>query len=226
MTLPSDASWVWKFLVALARLIRPLFCKLSVEGSHHLPTQGGCLLVCNHNPGPDFIVLGLVAPRQVYFMAKMEIFGWNPLLTKLFNAAGVFPVRRGQSDTGAIDAAVDRVREGRVVAMFPEGTRSRTGGLQRGKTGAARIAMQAETSVVPMVVINSDKILRGFGRRLHRPAVIVRFGPPLTVAGDTNDAFAVRENTDKIMRAMAALLPVELRGEYSDDQHTSESNIA
>lgn len=184
------------------------------------------MLVCNHNPGPDYIVLGLVAPRQVYFMAKMEIFGWNPLLTQLFNAAGVFPVRRGQSDTGAIGAAVERVREDKVVAMFPEGTRSRTGLLQRGKTGAVRIAIQAQAPVVPMVVINSDKILRGFGRRLHRPEVIARFGPPLTVTGDTNDADVVREQTDKIMRAMAALLPVELRGEYADDGQPSESTVA
>ncbi|MCX6049816.1 MAG: lysophospholipid acyltransferase family protein [Chloroflexi bacterium] len=203
-------------MVVLAQLIRPLFCKLTVEGSHYLPAQGGCVLVCNHNPGPDYIVLGMISPRQVHFMAKMEIFGWHPLLTKLFNAAGVFPVRRGQSDTGAIGAAVDRVREGRVVAMFPEGTRSRTGMLQRGKTGAARIAMQAAAPVVPMVVINSDKILRGLGRRLRRPEVIVRFGPPLTVTGDTNDASVVREHTGTIMQAMAALLPVELRGEYAD----------
>ncbi len=222
MILPSDASLLWKFLVALARFIRPLFCKLSVEGSEYVPAQGGCVLVCNHNPGPDFIVLGMVAPRQVYFMAKMEIFGWNPLLTKLFNAAGVFPVRRGQSDLGAIGAAVGLVRAGRIVAMFPEGTRSRTGALQHGKTGAARIAMQALAPVVPMVVINSGQILYGFGRQLHRPEVIVRFGPPITVAGDTNDMTVVHKHTDQIMRAIATLLPPELRGEYGDGGYASK----
>jgi 1-acyl-sn-glycerol-3-phosphate acyltransferase len=216
VTLPRDASFLWKFLHTLARLIRPLLCKLCIEGVEHVPTQGGCVLVCNHTLGPDYIVLGYASPRQVYFMAKMEIFGWHPLLTKLFINAGVFPVRRGQSDLGAISSAVELLNSGHVVGMYPEGTRSLTGVLQRGKTGAARIAMQAQAPVVPVVVLHAEQILHGLGRRLHRPEVSVRFGPPLSVMGDPSDALAARDNTDKIMRAIAALLPPELRGEYSD----------
>lgn len=215
MTLPSDASLLWKILYVIATLFKPLFFRLKVEGREHVPAQGGCILVSNHTLGPDFLVLAYACPRQVFYMAKMEIFKWNPLLTKLFLASGVFPVRRGQTDMAAVNAAVDLVRAGRIVGMFPEGTRSHNGVLQRGKSGAARIAMQAQALVVPVVVLHSEKVLKGLGRRLRAPEVIVRFGHPFSMNGDNTDPALTRHNTEKIMEAIAALLPAELRGEYA-----------
>ncbi len=215
MAPPRDASSVWKFLHRLITLLKPLFCKLKIEGGQNVPEQAGCILACNHTYGPDFIVLGYASPRQVYYMAKMEIFGWHPLLTKLLVTAGVFPVRRGQSDKGAIMAAVDLVRTGKVVGMFPEGTRSHSGALQRGRSGAARIAMAAQVPVVPVVVLNSQAILHKLGRRLQVPEVVVRFGPPIYVTGDPNDSQTVHDNTTQIMLTLAALLPTELRGVYT-----------
>lgn len=218
MAPPRDASSVWKFLHRLITLLKPLFCKLKIEDRQHVPEQAGCVLVCNHTYGPDFIVLGYASPRQVYYMAKMEIFGWHPLLTKLLVTAGVFPVRRGQSDKGAITAAVNLVRTGKVVGMFPEGTRSRNGALQRGRSGAARIAMEAQVPVVPVVVLNSPAILHKLGRRLRAPEVVIRFGQPIYLAGDPNDSQAAHDNTTQIMRALAVLLPPELRGVYATSE--------
>ncbi|MFN8493230.1 MAG: lysophospholipid acyltransferase family protein [Caldilineaceae bacterium] len=215
MTLPRDASLLWKILYVIATIFKPLFFRLKVEGREHVPEQGGCILVSNHTMGPDFLVLAYACPRQVFYMAKMEIFGWHPLLTKLFISSGVFPVRRGQTDLAALHAAVDLVRSGRIVGMFPEGTRSHTGILQRGKSGASRIAMQAQAPVVPVVVLNSEKVLKRLGRRLRAPEVIVRFGKPFSINGDNADPAITRHNTEKIMQAIAALLPNELRGEYA-----------
>lgn len=220
MILPHDASRLWKTLYVIATILKPLFFHLKVEGRENVPAEGGCILVSNHTRGPDFLVLAYACPRQVFYMAKMEIFRWNPLLTKLFVSAGVFPVRRGQSDLLALNAAVSLVQQGHVVGMFPEGTRSSNGILQKGKSGAARIAMQSEAPLVPVVVLNAEKVFEGFGRRLRRPEVIVRFGKPFCVSGDNSDPAATRHHTEKIMQAIAALLPPERRGEFTTAHST------
>jgi 1-acyl-sn-glycerol-3-phosphate acyltransferase len=217
--IPQDASRLWQFIYLLATLIKPLFCRLRIEGAEHVPATGGCIVACNHTLGPDYVVLGYAVPRQVYYMAKIEIFAWHPLLTKLFNAVGTFPVHRGKGDVTAIETAVEVVRSGHVLGMFPEGTRSRTGQLQRGKSGVARIAMMAEAPVVPAVIINSAQMLPNFFKLSRRPEVIARFGPPLTLTGNPDDQAEARQNTERIMYAMAALLPPELRGVYGETEN-------
>ncbi|RIK44094.1 MAG: 1-acyl-sn-glycerol-3-phosphate acyltransferase [Chloroflexi bacterium] len=216
MKIPQDASRLWQFFYLLVTLIKPFFCRLRVEGAEHVPPTGGCIVACNHTLGPDYVVLGYATPRQVYYMAKIEIFAWHPLLTKLFEAVGTFPVHRGKGDVTAIQSAVDVVRAGHVLGMFPEGTRSRTGKLNRGKSGVARIAMMAQAPVVPAVVINSAQILPSLFKLRRRPEVIVRFGPPITVTGNPDDPNEARCNTDCIMFALAALLPPDLRGVYRE----------
>jgi 1-acyl-sn-glycerol-3-phosphate acyltransferase len=211
---PDDASTLWKSLHFLVTVVKPLFCRLQVEGTEHVPQRGGCIVACNHTLGPDFMMLGYAMPRQIYFMAKTEIFAWNPLLTKILNAAGTFPVNRGKGDVAAIHTAVEIVQTGHILGMFPEGTRSRTGQLMRGKTGVARIAMTAQSPVVPAVVINAQRVLKDLLRPQRRPEVIVRFGPPQQLHGNADDPVEIRHNTDQIMRSMAALLPTALRGEY------------
>jgi 1-acyl-sn-glycerol-3-phosphate acyltransferase len=205
---------MWRFIHRLVSLIKPLFCRLTVEGVEHVPADGGCVIACNHTLGPDYIVLGYASPRQIYYMAKTEIFTWHPLLNRLFASVGTFPVQRGKGDAMALQTAVQTVCAGKAVGMFPEGTRSRTGELMRGKSGAARIALAAGAPVVPAVVINSAAILPILFTLRRRPEVTVRFGPPVIMAGDPNSHSDARANTERVMRAMAELLPPELRGFY------------
>ncbi|MBK8045752.1 MAG: 1-acyl-sn-glycerol-3-phosphate acyltransferase [Anaerolineales bacterium] len=113
----------------------------------------------------------------------------------------------------ASDPVVDA---GHVVGMFPEGTRSRDGSLQRWKTGAARIALTAQCLVVPAMVINLEPVLRDFLKFKRRPAVIMRFGAPFILEGDAADPQRVQQATTKMMLALAALLPAERRGYYAD----------
>ena len=216
MRMPVDGSWVWNLLWVVVRVLYPFFCRLQVEGAEHVPLQGGCVLACNHNMGPDYFLLGVSTPRQIFFMGKAEIFRYNPLISKVLLKAGVFPIERGRQDAAALNRAADVVRAGRVLGMYPEGTRSRTGLLQRGKSGAARIAMAAGVPVVPAVVINSAQVFRSPLAFWKRPLVTVRFGEPLLWPGDTADAAAARAFTEWIMRSMAAMLPPELRGVYAD----------
>lgn len=209
MRLPRDASRLWQFLYILLTILKPLFCRLRVEGTEHIPATGGCIIASNHSMGPDYILLGYASSRQIFYMAKIELFYIHPWLTKFLNAIGTFPIQRGRNDTEAISAAETLLQQGKVLGMFPEGTRSRTGELQRGKTGAVRIAMKLQTPVVPAVVIHGEKVFKQF-----RPEVIVRFGPALYPVGDPGDRTPAHTNTEAVMRGIAQLLPPERRGIY------------
>jgi len=212
--MPVDGSWIYKLFWVLIRVFGPLFYRLKVEGAEHVPLEGGCVIVCNHNMGPDYFLLGVSTPRQIHFMGKVEIFSYHPIIARLLMWAGVFPVQRGKQDRVALERAVELVREGRLLGMYPEGTRSRTGQLQRGKSGAARIAMAANAPVIPVVVINSAQV---FKSPFRRPRVAVRFAEPLIWQGDlSDDPSAARAFTDWIMRSMAEMLPPELRGVYAE----------
>jgi len=213
---PTDSTWVWKILHIVATFLRPFYLRLRVEGRAQIPTTGGCIFAINHTLGPDYVIVGYLSPRQVFYMAKADIFAFHPWVAALVSGAGAFPVQRGKGDAQAIEQATAVVRSGKIVGMFPEGTRSRSGGLQRGKTGAARIAMQAQAPIVPVVVINSESVLRDVLKFKRRPLVTVRFGPPIAVTGSADNPEDVRRLTTRIMLGMAELLPPERRGYYAD----------
>jgi 1-acyl-sn-glycerol-3-phosphate acyltransferase len=215
--MPRYRRWIWWVFWALVTIIRPLFCRFRIEGQANLPQQGGAVVASNHNYGPDFVFLAVASPRELRFMAKAEAFAWNPLLAAILRAGGVFPVKRGSGDTGAIDTAVDLARAGNLIAMFPEGTRSKSGRLLRGKTGAARIALAAGVPIVPVAITNTAQLFKRQGWR--RPLVTVHFGKPIAwdVSSHDNDddSEIARAYTDVVMGEIAAMLPEELRGEYA-----------
>ncbi|MBV7328270.1 1-acyl-sn-glycerol-3-phosphate acyltransferase [Chloroflexi bacterium TSY] len=214
MPFPSDATYFWTFLHFVARfIVGPILCTIEVHNQEHVPRRGGCIVASNHSMGPDYVLLGYAASRQIYYMAKSESFEINPWLTRFLHAVGTFPIQRGHKDRFALQSAVDQIKSGRAVGMFPEGTRSRTGVLGNARSGTTRIAMQTEALVVPAAVMNSHKVLKRFQYK-HRPHVIVRFGPPLILKGDLEDPAVIRDNTDRMMYAIAALLPPKYRGPY------------
>jgi 1-acyl-sn-glycerol-3-phosphate acyltransferase len=150
--------------------------RLETRGVERLPPEGGFVLAANHNSNFDPWPLGLPLwpRRQLYFMAKVELF--NPVLAPLLRAAGAFPVRRGEADVEAIETAVRICREGGIVAMFPEGTR-RTKGLRKKfehkpRTGSARIALAARVPLVPAAVKGTDRLAR-------LPTLKVAYGDPI-----------------------------------------------
>ncbi|HQY93289.1 lysophospholipid acyltransferase family protein [Caldilinea sp.] len=213
---PKDSTWVWRMLHVVATLIRIFYLRLRVEGRENVPRTGGCVYAINHNIGPDYVIVGYVSPRQVFYMAKSEIFDFHPWLAALVAGAGAFPVQRGKGDRHAIEQAANVVRGGKIVGMFPEGTRSRNGQLQRGKTGMARIAMLAQAPIVPVVVINAEPVLRDVLKFKRRPLVTVRFGAPVPATGNVENSEEVRRLTTTVMLALAALLPPERHGYYVD----------
>ena len=137
--------------------------RLRARGQEHLP-EGGFVLAANHTSNFDPWALGipLLPQRQLRFMAKSELF--NPLLAPILRGGGAFKVRRGEGDVEAVRTAVDLVRDGEIVVMFPEGTR-REKGLRkkhaaRAHTGAARIALGAGVPLVPAAIKGTDRLAR------------------------------------------------------------------
>jgi 1-acyl-sn-glycerol-3-phosphate acyltransferase len=138
--------------------------RLRTTGTEHLPREGGFVLAANHTSSFDPWPLGLpLFPRRhLRFMAKSELYWWP--LRYVMDAGGAFPVRRGLADREAIRTAVELVRGGDVVVMFPEGTRKEKGLRKRFEarphTGAARIALEAEAPLVPAAIAGTDRLAR------------------------------------------------------------------
>lgn len=219
---PADASRMWRSCYRSIYAIRPLFCSLQVEGAENVPQEGGVVLACNHPGGLDSFVLGFACPRQVYYMAKRELFNVHPVMTSLLYRLGAFPINRGASDTAAIEFSIKLVREGRVLGMFPEGTRNRGKPLRRGKSGAVRIAIEANAPVVPVAVLGIPHLHRHWYNPFRRTRISVRFGQPFHFASGTVEEVA--EYTHEVMRAMAGMMPPELRGHYSEDSEPASTS--
>jgi 1-acyl-sn-glycerol-3-phosphate acyltransferase len=152
--------------------------RLRARGLEDLPERG-FVLAANHTSNFDPWPLGipLLPGRQLRFMAKAELF--NPVLTPILRAGGAFKVRRGEGDIEAMRTAVELVRDGEIVVMFPEGTRQRKGLVKRHQarphTGAARIALAAGAPLVPAAIGGTDRLLRLGPLR-------VAYGPPLDLS--------------------------------------------
>src|SRR5256885_6239946 len=175
-------SRVYHAVGALSLPVVRLLFRLRATGLEHLPAEGGFVLAANHTSNFDPWPLGLplFPQRWLRFMAKSELYWWP--LRALLDAVGAFPVERGRGDVEAIAKAVELVRSGEVVVMFPEGTRQRKGLRKRWEarphTGAARIAQRAGAPLVPAAIKGTDRLPR-LG---PLPGAV---GPPGRGSGDT-----------------------------------------
>lgn len=215
-----DALPVYAIAYALLRSYYGVATRLRVEGRDYVPLQGGVVVACNHTRGNDYFALGMASPRQIYFMGKAEAFETYRIVGALLRAGGSISVARGAGDLEALAQAVKVVRDGHLLGMFPEGHRSPDGRLQRGKTGATRIALEAGAPVLPAVVIGAEAGFKNFPRFWDRKLLLVRFGAPFYLEGTASDRASVVNGTKRIMRSIAALLPEEMRGEYASDVDT------
>ncbi len=211
----------------ICRIVR-ILCVIDGEQIDKVPSHGPVILIVNHvNFLEAPILYCRLRPRPVTALAKAEAWD-NPLLGWLFDQWGTIPIRRGESDIGALRQALQVLKDGEILAVAPEGTRSRHGRLQRGRTGIVTLAMKSGAPLLPVVSHGGEAIGRNI-RRLRRTPFRILVGEPFYV--DTQGKRLTRELrrqiTDEIMYRVAALLPPAYRGVYAhlEDATTDHLNL-
>jgi 1-acyl-sn-glycerol-3-phosphate acyltransferase len=166
---------------AILRFVMRIAFRMQVEGKDNVPSQGGVLLAANHSSMLDPIVVGCAIDRPIRFMAKRELFN-NPFLGMILRNLGAFPVRRGKDDKDAFRKALEVLKNGDVLGMFPEGTRSLDGRLQKAYSGAAVLAEKTGACLVPVGIIGTGKAMQKGAVLPRLRRVSVRFGKPIIPA--------------------------------------------
>jgi len=198
---------LYRLLKPLAFALMRLGFRLEVHGRAHVPATGPVLFVSNHVSVLDPPFIGGASPRELFFLAKEELFD-VPLFGRFIHALNARPVKRDGSDSRALKATLRLLGENRAILLFPEGTRGVEGRLGEGKPGAGMLAVMSGAPVVPVYVSGTGRALPP-GRALPRPTrVSVRFGPPLIfkTVGDDRRKERYREATEEMMRAIAQLM--------------------
>ena len=225
--------WVCKYIL-IGPWLRLLF-RPQVEGLENLPEDGAAILAGNHLSFSDSIFLPLVCRRKITFLAKSDYFntpGIKGLLTRLFmSAAGQVPVDRsgGRASEAALRTGLRVLGEGNLLGIYPEGTRSGDGRLYRGKTGVARMALEAGVPVIPCAMVNTH-IIQPPGR--VRPRIMrvkIRIGVPLDFSryeGMSGDRFVLRSMTDEIMYELMQLSGQEYVDMYAAKAKTMSADAA
>ena len=150
-----------------------LYFRYRRTGCENVPRRGAAIIASNHRSNLDPWILGTLARRPVYYVAKKELFT-NPVLARLLSALGAFPVARGEGDTAMIETAKALLARGELLLIFPEGHRIRSRTLGRARRGLGRLALETGVPVIPVSVLGTDRVRKGW--RVRPAKVRVRVG--------------------------------------------------
>ncbi|RYG73622.1 1-acyl-sn-glycerol-3-phosphate acyltransferase [Lentibacillus lipolyticus] len=173
----------------------PLY-RIQVIGKENIPKQGPVIICSNHISNLDPPVVGITSPRDVYFMAKGELFE-RPFLRELLNAIHAFPVKRGMKDRNALRKGLEILEKGHTLGLFPEGTRSKTGEIGKPMAGAGFFALRSSASIVPCAIIGPYKP----GKRLT-----VIYGKPMDMDTHREAKTSAKDAADAIMEEIRLLI--------------------
>lgn len=197
---------LYAILKVLAVALMRLWFGLRVAGVEHVPATGPALLVSNHQSILDPPLIGGATPRQIFFLAKAELFR-IPLFGRFIRALHARPVRREGSDPSALKTATRLLEEGRALLVFPEGTRSADGRLGEAKPGIGMLAVVSGAPVIPTYISGTLEALPKGAAWPRRSQVSVRFGPALHFKAQTGEGRKdrYRDAAREMMRAIAQL---------------------
>ncbi|MFC4587732.1 lysophospholipid acyltransferase family protein [Sphaerisporangium corydalis] len=201
-----------------------LLWRPEVTGSANVPRAGAAILASNHLSILDSVFLPLMLPRQVTFVAKAEYFTGNRLTAMFMRGTGQVAIDRESAGAAQamLDAALGVLTSGELFGIYPEGTRSPDGRLYRGKIGVAWLALTAGVPVIPVAMVNTERVLPP-GATLPRIAKIgVRIGEPMRFTGDPARAKDRRAVTDEVMNAIQKLSGQEYVPSYAASQKDKE----
>ena len=209
----KNIRWLFKWL---SKIVVSVCLRLDQCGLENLPKQGPALIVGNHLGDADLIVGMAISPAvNVEVLAKSELYEF-PILGKVLDIYGVIWIHRGQPDRRAIQSVLLGLKEGRMIAIAPEGRESLTGSMEEGTDGAAYIALKADVPIIPVTVTGTENT-QVFGnlKRLRKTNVSLTVGEPFQLKTMSNQRESVKAGTETIMRILANQLPLSYRGEYS-----------
>lgn len=206
--------WYWLFKYVLLGPLLSLLGRPKVEGLEHVPNSGPAILASNHLAVMDSFYLPLVVRRRITFLAKSEYFtgtglkGW--FQRWFFTAVGQVPIDRTDADSAqaALTTAQQVLAQGKLLGMYPEGTRSPDGRLYKGKTGLARLALQTGVPVIPVAMIGTNVVNPPGSNMLRFGRVTVRFGKPMDFSrfeGLAGNRFIERAVTDEVIYELMGL---------------------
>ncbi|WP_214410334.1 lysophospholipid acyltransferase family protein [Sphaerisporangium fuscum] len=198
-------------LYRITKIVSSPFLRLlwrpQVTGASNVPAAGAGILASNHLSVLDSVFLPLMLPRHVTFVAKAEYFTGNRLMAMFMRGTGQMAIDRESAAAAQtmLDGAVQVLKNGELFGIYPEGTRSPDGRLYRGKIGVAWLALTTGAPVIPVAMVNTDRVLPP-GASVPRIAKIgVRIGEPMTFTGDPAKAKDRRAVTDEVMKAIQRL---------------------
>jgi 1-acyl-sn-glycerol-3-phosphate acyltransferase len=191
---------LYNFAKFLVFLYYSLFHRVKIKGRENIPKKGGVLLYANHPSTLDMVLIGAFCSRPVHYMAKAELFK-NPIIGFFLKKLGAFPVKRGKGDVGSVKNVFKLLEEGKVVGVFPEGTRTPKRDPNKRKAGAAMMALHSNAPILPVGVIYRKKLFS---------TLEVVFGEPFKLEprtkGEHPSKEELLEGTQYIMDKIYALI--------------------
>jgi 1-acyl-sn-glycerol-3-phosphate acyltransferase len=209
-------TWIYDLFKAIVLILFRLTISLQVTGNYQIPQCSQLIIAANHISWVDPLLIGASINRRVNFVAKEELF-YNKLFTQLLRRLGAIPVHRRKVSLEFLREADRILKQNEILAIFPEGTRSRNGQLGAAFSGAAFVAMRSGAPILPVGISGTEKI-RGITWLLHRPKVTVNIGQVFYI--EQSSPKITTEDLDTathlIMLKIAELLPAQYRGIYEN----------
>jgi 1-acyl-sn-glycerol-3-phosphate acyltransferase len=191
----------------LIRVFFDIFTVIKIEGRGNFPMDGPVIIAANHVTNFDAFPIQFAVARSICYMGKAELF--DTPLDPLLRVLCAFPVNRGEKDEWALCHARKILSSGQTLGMFPEGTRSKGSGLAVAKTGTARLAIEMNCPIIPVVIVGTDQVFKRFP---HRSALTIKLLSPIL----PNEKDTPLSLTDRLMFNLAAELPKSMRGVYAE----------